>query len=76
MRQRMGLLALALSCAAAMGCGGLSTEEATQRCAQMHQADPVCTPTETEAECVTCYEECGDQCQIAESCPVQFICPN
>ncbi|HSN97749.1 MAG TPA: hypothetical protein VLS89_05605 [Candidatus Nanopelagicales bacterium] len=58
------------------GCGGMSTEDARQRCDQEREAEATqCITEAAYAQCVSCYEECGDECMRAESCPQQFICP-
>lgn len=55
-------------------CGsGYSTAEAEQVC-DLEQAKP-CQDETTRQQCVTCYEECGPNCAVLESCPVQYACP-
>jgi hypothetical protein len=67
-------LGLALS-AAVLGCGsGLSTEDAQLRCDQERAAKDQCFTDEAYAQCVSCYEECGDSCATLTSCPVQYSC--
>ncbi|MCC6555257.1 MAG: hypothetical protein IT372_20020 [Polyangiaceae bacterium] len=69
-------LALLAPAALAAGCGGLSTVEAEQRCDQARAADATdCVNDAAYDQCVSCFEECGDECAKAESCPAQFICP-
>ncbi|WP_437526994.1 hypothetical protein WME79_42000 [Sorangium sp. So ce726] len=75
MARRLGIGAVLFSLVAlAAGCGGLSTEEAQQRCAQLRDAVPSCSTDESHDECVSCYEECGDACEPSGACPQTFTC--
>ena len=65
---------LVLSLAAAPACGGLSTEESEQRCDQQREANAACVTDAAYAECVSCYEECGDDCTPLGQCPQTFTC--
>ncbi len=56
------------------GCGGLSTEESQQRCAQLRDAVPSCMTDESYSACVSCYEDCGDGCSASGACPQTFTC--
>jgi hypothetical protein len=67
--------ALAALAALITGCGGLSTVEAEQRCDQERAADSTCIREEAYDQCVTCYEECGDDCARGKPCPAQYSCP-
>ncbi len=58
---------------AAFGCG-LSDEEVQIRCDQ-EKTNDMCVTDDAYQQCMSCYEECGDSCNKAESCPAQFICP-
>jgi len=70
------LAALAALAALVAGCGGLSTVEAEQRCDQERAADASgCISDAAYDQCVTCYEECGDDCSRGGSCPAQYSCP-
>jgi hypothetical protein len=68
----------ALSVAAlAAACGGLSTVEAEQRCDQERAADAIgCVDDAAYEQCVTCFDDCGDDCTKGTSCPAQFTCPD
>jgi hypothetical protein len=65
---------LLLFIALAIGCGGLSTEESKQRCDQMQSANAACMTEGAYDECVSCYEECGDDCEPSGACPGTFRC--
>jgi hypothetical protein len=75
-RHLAGFAAWMMMAAAALGCGaGVSAEEAKQRCDQARKAEGLqCVPDAAYQQCRSCQEECGDGCQTAESCPVQFLC--
>jgi hypothetical protein len=54
--------------------GGYGDDEATNRCA-IDEANYVgCFDDAAMTACLDCYAECGDECQVAESCPVQYVC--
>ncbi|MCK6589557.1 MAG: hypothetical protein HUU21_32630 [Polyangiaceae bacterium] len=57
-----------------LGCGGggYSNDEAKQVCDL--EANKPCSNAETTAQCISCYEECGADCAVLESCPVQYAC--
>jgi hypothetical protein len=55
-------------------CGGLSTEDAEQRCTQLRTAVPSCVTDASYKECVSCYEECGDDCKPTAACPQTYAC--
>lgn len=67
------LFGLALGLSACGGGGGYSNEQATQTC-ELEASKP-CSDATTTQQCVSCYEECGDNCAVLESCPVQYACP-
>jgi hypothetical protein len=70
--RRLGAAVLAL----AAGCSGLSTVEAEQRCDQERTADGTgCIDDEAYDACVSCYEDCGDDCARGNACPASFSCP-
>jgi hypothetical protein len=57
------------------GCGSLSDDEITVRCDQERAAKlPSCVDDDAYAECVSCYEECGDSCRSKGLCPEQYDC--
>lgn len=63
------LLALAFA-----GCGGgFSEEKATQRCDQ-EKANKLCMTDAAYAQCLSCFQECGDQCVITAACPDTYSC--
>ena len=56
------------------GCGGGYTKtEAEVHCRSLN---PVGPPGAAEAytQCVACFEDCGDDCAVAESNPPQYNC--
>ncbi len=65
---------VALAC---LGCGGFSEEEATERCNQEQTARGLggCFTLSTYDNCMAAYQECGEDTDILEECPVQYVCP-
>lgn len=59
----------------AAACGGYSDEEANDACEIDQNNYAACFSDATFAACVDCYTQCGADCQVAESCPVQYVCP-
>jgi hypothetical protein len=77
-----GLVAAAMAAmvaAAAYGCSaGLNTTDATVRCNQEAQAKTQCfdgPDGSVYAACLSCFEQCGDDCTPQELCPEQYLCP-
>jgi hypothetical protein len=56
------------------GCG-YSEEESKTKCDLERTANTNCFTDATYDQCLSCYESCGTDCAVAESCPVQYICP-
>jgi hypothetical protein len=54
---------------------GHSAEEAKTKCDLERTANTNCFTDATYDSCLECYESCGTDCAVAESCPVQYICP-
>lgn len=70
------LAALIAIAALSMGCGsGLSTEEATQRCDQERNIKRMFFSEGSYASCLSCYEECGDDCDALATSPESYTCP-
>jgi|GEM_PF-6095836 hypothetical protein len=65
---------LVASLFALAACGGYSQEEATTKCDLERKAKTNCFTDATYEQCLSCYESCGTDCAIAESCPAQYIC--
>jgi hypothetical protein len=66
-----GPSALIAVAALSIGCGsGLSTEEATQRCDQERISKTFFTEA-SYAQCLECYEQCGDECTALARSPEQ-----
>ncbi len=76
MRHKLGLFFAALTIATTIAaCGGYPEEQAADRCNIEQQNQNACFSDGTYDECVACFEQCGDSCAVAESCPVQYVCP-
>lgn len=50
----------------APGCNGLSLEEATERC-EADRSRLLTCPEDTFGQCVSCYEECGNDCTLLDT---------
>lgn len=61
-------------CVILAGCGGYSPEESKTKCDLERQANNSCFTDATYDQCLSCYETCGADCAVAESCPAQYIC--
>lgn len=60
---------------AAAGCGGgYSDEKAKIRCDQEQIAKSQCMTDEAYQACLTCYQECGDQCDPQATCAETYEC--
>jgi len=59
-----------------VGCGGgMSTEDAQAECEALRQRLASCLEDEdTIAACVSCYEDCGVNCNVSNDCPATFSC--
>jgi hypothetical protein len=55
-------------------CAGYSPDEAKTKCDLERAAKASCFNDATYDACTQCFESCGDDCAIAESCPLQYIC--
>lgn len=55
-------------------CGGYSEDEATTKCDLERTAKAACMNDAAYEQCLSCFQECGDACAIAESCPLQYTC--
>ena len=63
-------------CLCLAGCGSsYSTDEAKTKCDLERTANNACFTDATYTQCLSCYESCGQDCAVAESCPAQYICP-
>ena len=61
-------------CLSIAACGGYSAEEAKTKCDLERNANSACSTDTSYNQCLSCYESCGTDCAVAESCPVQYIC--
>ena len=76
MRHKLGLLFALGALATAVGaCTGYPEDQAVERCNLEKTNQGVCFVDDTYDQCVSCFEQCGDNCAVAESCPVQYVCP-
>jgi anaerobic selenocysteine-containing dehydrogenase len=77
MRGLAALAAVALiGAVAAAGCGGLSQSDADVRCNLEQQGDSACFDASVYAICQSCFERCGDSCQLQDgTCPAIYQCP-
>lgn len=60
-------------------CSGFTEEEATNRCDQEREArggEMGCFGTLQYDECVTAYQDCGQDVDVIDGCPVQYVCPS
>ncbi|MEZ4443339.1 MAG: hypothetical protein R3B72_29860 [Polyangiaceae bacterium] len=59
-------------------CGNhYSTQDAYVACEDLQTRVSTLTDDQTFAECVACYEDCGDECALDESAEGSpFSCPN
>jgi len=59
------------------GCGGgYDTEEATDVCNRAEQGQSSCFNADVMTQCIACFEDCGRDCAQAETCPLQYHCPD
>ena len=57
-------------------CGsGVSEEDAKVRCDQEKTAKSYFFTQESYDQCVSCQEECGDECQAQATTPESYACP-
>lgn len=58
-----------------VGCGdSYSSEESKTKCDLERQANATCFTDATYTQCLDCYERCGTDCAVGESCPAMYIC--
>ncbi len=62
--------------ALSIGCGsGLSEESAKLRCDQERTSNAAgCITDAVYAQCLSCYQECGNDCVRGDACPATFTC--
>lgn len=66
---------LVITSMAVFGCGsGLSAEDAAIRCDQEKTSKGMLFGPTTYAECLSCYEECGDSCAPISTSPPTYKC--
>lgn len=76
-RRMAALTFVVMGSAAFVACGGFSTEEAEARCDQEEaaRAGGGCFTDVTYDSCVAAYEECGEDVDANDSCPLEYVCP-
>lgn len=57
------------------GCSGFSTQEATDCCQAEAQGRSSCFDDKSYADCLSCFEDCGDDCVALAGCPTRYACP-
>lgn len=59
-----------------LGCGaGFSEESATLRCDQERSTNAAgCITDAVYQQCLSCYQECGNDCIRVDSCPGSYVC--
>ena len=67
----LGALAVAV-----IGCSGYSEDRATSRCDAERAAHGMLFDDESYSECTSCFQSCGDDCQITQASPVRYECAN
>ncbi len=72
-RNTGALAAVLLATLWGCGSGDFTREEAINRCDSARAGNP-CATSASFDECVACYEECGIDCSVQESCPAQYTC--
>jgi hypothetical protein len=73
------ILVPALFVAGAMiaACGSrYTTQEAYDACDALLDRIDTAESEETFAECVACFEDCGEECEQTEVSPATFACPD
>jgi hypothetical protein len=58
------------------GCSGLSSTEAKERCDAEQSARADCFDSKSFPSCLSCFEDCGDDCVPTGACPVRYVCPD
>lgn len=59
-----------------LACGSrYTTQEAYDACDGLIDRIDTVEGDETFAECVACFEDCGDECEQTEVSPATFACP-
>lgn len=71
------LFALTLLAVAASACQDhYSTQDAYAICQDQTDRNPATNPPESFADCVACYESCGDDCTQGGTSPETYTCPD
>ncbi len=72
----LGWFAMAVAGTMAVAsCGsGKSEASATEACDKQRKAQSQCFSDAVFADCVSCQEQCGNNCLQNETCPLTFHC--
>jgi hypothetical protein len=54
---------------------GLSTSDAQSRCTAEQAGKMYCWNDAVTANCVDCYQRCGNSCTGQGTCPSTYLCP-
>jgi hypothetical protein len=66
---------LAATAITVYGCSGLSNEQSMQQCQAEQAGRGDCFDDKSYADCLNCYESCGDACVPDNGCPARYNCP-
>lgn len=59
-----------------IGCGsGISAADAQTRCDQDRAAKGAFVTDASYQQCLSCFEQCGDQCAAKATSPETYACP-
>jgi hypothetical protein len=65
---------LGATAVAVYGCSGLPSSEAKDRCQAEQAGRANCFDDKSYADCLTCFEDCGDSCVASPGCPTRYSC--
>jgi hypothetical protein len=54
---------------------GLSQSDAQIRCTTEQEGKMYCWNDSVTANCLSCYERCGNSCTAQATCPSTYLCP-
>lgn len=71
---RVAMIALGIALGLSACDQGYTTQEAVDRCDVEKKNKPTLTE-KSYAECVACFESCGDDCTPEGGTPERYVCP-
>lgn len=74
--KRIVIALLALGAAAAGCADHFTTQEAYNACNELKSIETIDDSPEVFADCVACYEDCGNDCSPQGTAPETFACPD